>query len=507
MRISPKRALALIGASSVVFAPAGHAQVEIIPLTSFDPNTFFDDGFTAGIDFDDDSNTTVAGNQLVTEEGFLSIPPSNNKSYNVTTNGITFDIQVINANQGNQNRWRNRPLAGDLMNDFEQWYGSDTVSGNPVEATFTLTGLTANTDYLLTFFTANVAAGQTNHNFHDGASSAAPLITSFTTAGNENNYAAWVPGITFKMNSGSGAQIVVTIVAPEFANGANSDSRLTFDGMTVTAVAPPPALDLDFTITRNAAPGLFDLSWTSQGGKVYDLLASTDLATPVADWPVYNDGVMLYENIPATGTTTTLTAVPSAVARRFFALREEDAPPLLAADFEEDNGDFTLSKTAGTDWAWGDPDSAGPGGTVTTGNGPSTNCWGTNLGAFGGGPGDRGFYADPTTDSRLISPVVNLTGIAGAELSFAQAIDIPGEDSAVVRIFNADTNVEIVSGAFPLTIVDINSTAAAWATAGPYTLPVGAPIRIVWSLTGSGGSSDDYLGWYIDDVVVVETAP
>jgi hypothetical protein len=67
----------------------------------------------------------------------------------------------------------------------------------------------------------------------------------------------------------------------------------------------------------------FDFEWNSQPGKVYDLVTSTDLTIPIADWPIYNDGETLYENIPAIGTTTSLAEVPSATARRFFAIREE----------------------------------------------------------------------------------------------------------------------------------------------------------------------------------------
>jgi hypothetical protein len=502
MSLSLKHTLSLVGTLSLFFAPAGHS-VEIVPITSFDPTTFFNGGFTAGIDFDDDSNGSVAGNQLVTQSGFLSIPPSNNKTYNVTTNGITFDIKVINANQGNQNRWRNNAVAGDLVNDFEQWYGSDAITGNPVEATVTLTGLAAKTDYLVTFFTYNLGAGQTTHRFHDGDSSAAPLVTTFTTAGNQLNFATWVPGIGFKINSGSSSKISVTIVAPEFANGPNSDSRLGLCGIVVTSLAPPPAPGLDFTITPNATPGLFDFSWTSRKGKMYDLLTSTDLSTPVDAWAIYNDGAFLYENLPATGTATTLTGVPSGAARRFFALREEDAtpvPPLLSENFDDDDGGFTIAKVAGTDWVWGDPDSTGPGGTVTTGNGGAGKCWGTNV-------GNPGHYLDPTTSSRLRSPAIDLTSVAAAELSFAHAIDIPAGDSAVVRLFNPNTEAEIVSGVFPLTVTDTNTSTAAWQTIGPVALPVGAPVRIEWWFTGSGDSTDDYLGWYVDDVVVIDVSP
>lgn len=142
----------------------------------------------------------------------------------------------------------------------------------------------------------------------------------------------------------------------------------------------------------------------------------------------------------------------------------------------------------------------GTAGTVNSGNGGSTKCWGTNIGT-------PGYYADPTTDSRLVSPVIDLTSIAGAELSFAHAIDLPATDQAVVRILNANTDEEIVAGVFPLTITDADINSALWTTRGPHTLPVGTPIRIVWSLTGTGGPSKDYLGWYIDDVNVVETTP
>lgn len=66
MSLSLKHTLSLVGTLSLFFAPAGHS-VEVVPITSFNPTTFFDGGFTAGIDFDDDSNGSVAGNQLVTQ--------------------------------------------------------------------------------------------------------------------------------------------------------------------------------------------------------------------------------------------------------------------------------------------------------------------------------------------------------------------------------------------------------------------------------------------------------
>jgi hypothetical protein len=37
-------------------------------------------------------------------------------------------------------------------------------------------------------------------------------------------------------------------------------------------------------------------------------------------------------------------------------------------------------------------------------------------------------------------------------------------------------------------------------------LPVGASIRIAWVLNGTGGATQDFMGWYIDDVVVDQTS-
>jgi len=71
----------------------------------------------------------------------------------------------------------------------------------------------------------------------------------------------------------------------------------------------------------------FDFSWFSGTDKYYDLLSSTDLATPPSTWPVYEDGVTLYENIVPSGLTggwTVQSSVPCNDPRRFFVLREKD---------------------------------------------------------------------------------------------------------------------------------------------------------------------------------------
>jgi hypothetical protein len=88
---------------------------------------------------------------------------------------------------------------------------------------------------------------------------------------------------------------------------------------TLTPFSPPFKL----TITAALAPNTgYDFTWDSQVGKVYDLATSTDLATPIADWPVHAS----YSDIPATGTITTLTSVSMNGPGRFFAVVEKDAP-------------------------------------------------------------------------------------------------------------------------------------------------------------------------------------
>lgn len=281
------RTLSLMSAFSFLLAPVGHS-VEIIPITSFDPTTFFEGGITAGIDFDDNSPT---------QSGFTGIPASNDKEYNVISNGVTFDLKVRNANFANQNRNRNNAVAGDLVNDFEQWYGGYATVGNEVEATVTMTGLLPNTDYQVSFFTFNLGAGQTSTRFYDGATSDDPLITEFRTAGNQNNFSTWSPGITLQFNSGSNAEIVVTLQAVEFVNtGSNNfDSRLGLCGISLVSQGAPP-LDLGITsIEVDPATDEVTLSFTGLPNTTYSCLSSTDLEdfstieTPINDTTLVTD--------------------------------------------------------------------------------------------------------------------------------------------------------------------------------------------------------------------------
>lgn len=73
----------------------------------------------------------------------------------------------------------------------------------------------------------------------------------------------------------------------------------------------------------NRSGDTLDFEWTSLAGRQYDLLSSSDLSTAPVTWLPYDDGVMVYENLPATGTTTTLSGVRMVGTTRYFALIEK----------------------------------------------------------------------------------------------------------------------------------------------------------------------------------------
>jgi hypothetical protein len=150
------------------------------------------------------------------------------------------------------------------------------------------------------------------------------------------------------------------------------------------------------------------------------------------------------------------------------------------------------------------------GGFVAGGNDDSTNAWGTNLGTFSTATDppsaeESGFYVDPT-ETALRSPVIDLTSVAGAELTFAQALDLPTGDSAVVNLISATTDDLIAEVHVS---VDASDTQSEWEAVGPIDLSagVGQEVRLEWRLTGTGATTADYMGWYLDDVVVTETSP
>jgi hypothetical protein len=226
MIIPLKPTFSLVSALSLAIAPTAFSATTFSAIVGYDPNTYWAGGVTAGIDFNDGSPT---------QSGFTGIAASNNTTYNVLSNGITFDIGVRNTNTGNQNRDRGA-AGGDLVRDFEQWF-NNLGTGVLVEATVSLSGLLPNTDYDISFFTFNIGAGQSTHTFYDGAAITDPVITTFTTGGNQLNFATWSPGVTITTNSGVSGVIDLTVQS-------NSGSRLTLNGIAVQVIPEPSSAAL-----------------------------------------------------------------------------------------------------------------------------------------------------------------------------------------------------------------------------------------------------------------------
>lgn len=338
-----------------------------------------------------------------------------------------------------------------------------------------------------------------------GANSPINSSPNFTAAAFQNDAALTALGYTriaeVRTATISGGQYGATVTGTigqyryllfDMAPVSTSAPRPTFYGeidIYGTPAAPP---SFPLTITPAVSPQTgYDLQWVSKPAKSYHLRTSTDLATPISQWAT------IAQNIAHTQPLN-LYNVPQSGPSRFYAVEENNAAPLLSANFETDNGGFTVSHTAGSSWQYGTPtsgsvDSPNPGGHVSAGYENSTRCWGTNI----GNPG----FSLPNTVTRLRSPVIDLTYAVGANLNFAQAIDLQQEDVAVVNIINATNDTVIASVA---SITDANSGTSDWTFVGPISLAagVGQRIRLEWSLTSS--SAVDYMGWYIDNVSVTE---
>jgi hypothetical protein len=308
-------------------------------------------------------------------------------------------------------------------------------------------------------------------------------------------------------------------VAFELKGGAIID-EIRF-GATSDDVLPVVVSVVDPRITSftSVGPDLWELTLEGQGETAYEFRSSTDL--------VFDPGTLVENlsqgdetNDPGTvgGTGNSLLTTNSdgngtvrmmLTGPRNFILAQlpPPPPPLLDEGFEAGDGGFTVSTPEGTTfWAHGNPDSTdqgglpNPGGSVTEGNGGSANCWGTDIGS-------PGYYANPT-HTCLRSPVIDLTAVTAAELSFAMALDLDGGDKVTVNIIDDTTDTPFATDI--VKISDASSSSAAWERVGPVSLPaaaIGERVRIEWCLTGTGGTSSDFMGWYIDDVLVEDTSP
>ena len=170
-------------------------------------------------------------------------------------------------------------------------------------------------------------------NFSEVMNAATVDVGDFENAGSP---AATIDSVTPTRNP----SVFEVTVSPESGAGAlqlQIKSGADIQDLTGNALLTTPLIAdsevivvrvyIGLTLEISPNGSVFDFSWFSRKDKCYDLLSSTDLATPSSTWPVYDYGVNLYENIVPSGITggwTVLSAVPCDDPHRFFALREND---------------------------------------------------------------------------------------------------------------------------------------------------------------------------------------
>ncbi|WP_193212652.1 hypothetical protein [Luteolibacter marinus] len=436
----------------------------------------------------------VNGNWWNNLIGFGGVPAGRGLYNMVTTDNVPTTIDIVTSSGGWDSNGRNNgglklpdgPDAG-LLGDFAIESATEDYlfrGGNTGDtSSFTITGLDPDKRYDFRMFATrqNTGVRETTYTI-TGAEG--PVSVDLQTSG---------PAIGTGGYDGNNDTIAeITGVAPDSSGSAQLDVTILSGGFAYIAILDIIEVsDAPFAITaiEVTAPDAVELTFNSKAGHLYDIQANLDLGTFGSIGQVIASGA---------STTFTRSGV-TLVDREFF--RVEDlgvAPPLFSADFESDDGGFTVvdlsSGGTGSDWQHGTPASSGIGGAVTTGSGGSAKCWGTDI-------GDPGFVNTDTSTS-LRSPVIDLTSVTAATLTFSQALDFDVSDVAEVYVIEAGTDTVIAGPIY--TAVDDDIVAANWSTVAPIALPpaaFGQSVRLEWRFTRLNTSSD-WLGWYVDDVVL-----
>jgi len=226
------------------------------------------------------------------------------------------------------------------------------------------------------------------------------------------------------------------------------------------------------------------ITWETTPGRKYAIDTGTDLqnwdvevATEIvatADTTVYEE---LISNLPLNG------------PEDYFRVRPLVPPPVLMDDFESGQGAWTVGvedATGNTNWEFGAPSGAVPGAPAAANSG--TNCFGTNLAAA----------YDEDTEIWLRSPEFDLTGAAGATLSFFHYRDIEeGFDFGAVRVLDASDNSELgVMGDV------IDGSSDGWEQFARSLPPAALGKAVVLEFRFLSDEINNLAGWYIDDVKV-----
>ena len=255
-------------------------------------------------------------------------------------------------------------------------------------------------------------------------------------------------------------------------------------------VAPPASLNLEIV---SSAPGSYELTWNSQDGQAYDLVSSTDLSTPPAEWAVYEGNASIVGVAPQ----NSLVISDQADEKRFFAIIAKGPipPPLLEENFESVTALTLPADWSGTDngagtlWQVGSPSGAFTG-PETAANG--LQCAGTNIGAD---------YT-ASAGASLITKAFTVPA-GGATLNFSQYIDsevAPSGDLGSIRLLNGDDDSVLAGGDLA---TGLEGLLQQW-TAQDIPLPAaanGLSVKIEF-IFASDDDLDVASGFYIDDVLV-----
>ena len=238
------------------------------------------------------------------------------------------------------------------------------------------------------------------------------------------------------------------------------------------------------------------LKWSSREGRKYNVRSRIDPSVDLpSEWPIFGG----HSDIDATPPLNILTIPgPLADPTRYFVIEEFIPPPdeVFSDDFEGGLGEWVISNTAPgvgppTNWELGTPDGGLDGGPAAAASG--VNCFGTNL-------------ADNTGNDvaiSIVSPVVNLTGLAAATLEFSHFRDIEGQtfDYGEVRVLDADDGDALLV----ILETDIEGQVG-WEVFSKALPPEVLDRRVKFEfhyLTDNfNGPPEPFAGWYIDDVLV-----
>ena len=251
---------------------------------------------------------------------------------------------------------------------------------------------------------------------------------------------------------------------------------------------------LELSIAGSGSDLVFN--WKSRVGMLYNLWTSTDLAADLSTWDLVEvDGGY---DIPASGSGVNTHSIPRpGDAIRFYRVGEFSPPPMLEENFDG-VVDGTLpagwtTRGGGTTvWEVGNP-GAGTG-PLAARSGP--NCAATNI---------AGNYT-ALADVSLISPSFSVPP-EGATLEFQQFIDTDeAGDVGTIRILDGDNADALIEEMNPPGAIE--GFLAGW-TAESFLLPasaIGRNIRIEFRFV-SNDNGDEWAGFYIDDVKVINPAP